>query len=227
MAEQTNTIKNLPKTDRPREKLIAKGAGNLKDEELLAILLGTGIEGKNAVELARAILAKYPRSKLVKLNFTNLAKIKGIGPAKACQILASQELVKRCLVIKDELLPVLSSLEDVVAQAIYMKNKSREHFMVISLNGRNEMLYKKPLFVGTLNANLVHPREVFQEAISRNAASIILAHNHPTGNAQPSRADIEITQRLVKAGKIMGIEVQDHIIITKSAAYSFKENKLI
>ena len=156
-----------------------------------------------------------------------MAKIKGIGPAKACIILAAQELVKRGLAVQDETLPIIRSVKDVIAQAVYMREKTREHFMVISLNGRGEMIYKRPLFVGSLNANLVHPREVFQEALQRNAASIVLVHNHPTGNPQPSQADLTITKRLIEAGKIMGIEVKDHVIITKTAAFSFKQKQLI
>ncbi|MDO8743149.1 MAG: DNA repair protein RadC, partial [Candidatus Azambacteria bacterium] len=179
-------LKNLPKIDRPREKLISKGPQNLKDEELLAILLGTGVEGKNVIEVAKQILRKYSKKKLLKMKYDDLSKIKGIGPAKACAILAAAELVKRALKIQDEGLPVVSSVKDVMLQVSYLREKTREHLMAIYLNARNELLFRKHVFVGTLNANLVHPREIFSEALKQNAASVILVHNHPSGDAEPS-----------------------------------------
>jgi len=220
-------IKDLSKIERPREKLIAKGPDNLKDEELLAILLGTGVEGKNVIEVARQILRKYSKKRLLKMKYEDLSKIKGVGPAKACTILAAAELVKRALEIGEETLPLIHSTKDVIAQAVYMRDKTREHLMALFLNARNEMIYKKPMFIGTLNANLVHPREIFQEALKQNAASVILVHNHPSGDPEPSEDDLEITKRIIEAGKIMGIDVLDHIIITKSKVFSFKENKLL
>ena len=220
-------IKDLSKIERPREKLIAKGPDNLKDEELLAILLGTGVEGKNVIEVARQILRKYSKKRLLKMKYEDLSKIKGVGPAKACTILAAAELVKRALEIGEETLPLIHSTKDVIAQAVYMRDKTREHLMALFLNARNEMIYKKPMFVGTLNANLVHPREIFQEALKQNAASVILVHNHPSGDPEPSEDDLEITKRIIEAGKIMGIDVLDHIIITRSKIFSFKEKKLI
>jgi len=221
-------IKDLPRGERPREKLITKGSQNLKDEELLAILLGTGIKGKNVIEVSRQILKKYSKKRLLQLDYKDLSKIKGIGSAKACTILAAQELIKRALKIQDETLPIINSVKDVVAQAVYLRDKTREHLMTIYLNARNEMVWKKQsMFIGTLNANLVHPREIFKEALEHNAASVILVHNHPSGDSEPSQDDMEITKRIVEAGKIMGIDVLDHIIITKTKAFSFKENKLI
>jgi DNA repair protein RadC len=220
-------LKNLPRIERPREKLIAKGPANLKDEELLAILLGTGIEGKNVIEVAKQILNKYSKKRLLKLTYNDLSKIEGIGPAKACTILAAQELIKRALKIGEATLPIIRSTKDVIAQAVYMRDKTREHLMVIFLNARNEMIYKKPMFIGTLNANLVHPREIFQEALKQNAASVILVHNHPSGDPDPSEDDLTITKRIVEAGKIMGIDILDHVIITRNKVFSFKEKKLL
>jgi DNA repair protein RadC len=220
-------IKDIPKIERPRERLIQKGVQNLKDKELLAILLRIGREGKSATDLAKEILKKYPGRKLLKMSYEDLVKIEGISDGKACTILAAGELVKRSLKIKEETLPVIKSSEDVIAQAIYMRDKKREHLMAIYLNARNEMIYKKPMFIGTLNANLVHPREIFAMALEKNAASVILVHNHPSGNAEPSQDDLDITKRIQEAGKIMGIDVLDHIIITKSKVFSFKGNKII
>ncbi len=221
-------IKDLPKIERPREKLISRGVENLKDEELLAILLGTGLEGKNVLELSRQILKKHSKKRILKMSYGDLVKVPGINQAKACIILAAQELVKRALEVRDESLPKISSVEDVLAQAVYMRDKTREHLMVLYLNARKELLYKKPMFVGTLNASLIHPREIFQEALKQNASSVILVHNHPSGDNEPSEEDLEITKRIQEAGKIMGIEVLDHIIIVKGKKpFSFKENKLI
>jgi len=221
-------IKDLPEADRPREKLIKKGSQNLKDGELLAILLRTGREGKNVLEVAKQILRKYSKKRLLKLKYEDLTKIKGINSAKACTILAAAELVKRALKIQDETLPIIRSTKDVIAQAVYLRDRTREHLMTIYLNARNEMVWKKQsTFIGTLNANLVHPREIFTEALTHNASSVILVHNHPSGDPEPSQDDLEITKRILEAGKILGIDVLDHIIITKTKVFSFKEKKLI
>jgi len=220
-------MQDVPKTERPREKLISKGPQNLKDEEFLAILLGTGVEGKNVIEAAKQILNKYSKKRLLKLTYNDLSKIKGIGPAKACTILAAAELVKRALKIGEETLPVIRSTKDVIAQVGYLRNKLREHLVATYLNARNEMLFRKHIFIGTLDANIAHPREIFSEALRQNAAAIILVHNHPSGDPEPSKADLEITKRILEAGKIMGIDVLDHVIITKNKVFSFKENKLI
>jgi len=220
-------LKSLPKIERPREKLIAKGPQNLKDEELLAILLRTGIEGKNVLEIARQILRKYSKKRILKMTYQDLIKIKGINSAKACTILAAQELIKRALKIGEETLPVIRSTKDVIAQFTYLRDKSREHLAALYLNARNELVFKKHIFVGTLDANIAHPREIFSHALTQNAASVILVHNHPSGDPEPSKADLEITKRIQEAGKIMGIDVLDHIIITKTHVFSFKEKKLI
>jgi len=228
MLQKKFRIKDLPKEDRPREKLISKGPQNLKEEELLAILLGTGRERKSALDLAKEVLRKYSKKRLFKMSYQDLIKIKGISTAKACTILAAAELVKRSLKIQEETLPIIHSTKDVLAQAVYLRAKNREHLMTIYLNARNEMIWKKEsTFIGTLNASLVHPREIFAEALKQNAASIILVHNHPSGDPEPSEDDLLITKRIIEAGKIMGIDVLDHVIITKTKIFSFKEHKLI
>jgi len=227
MKQGQNRIKDLPKIERPREKLISKGPQNLKDEELLAILLRTGREGKNVLEIAKQILSRYSKKRLLKLSYEDLIKIKGIDFAKACTLLAAQELVKRALAAGEEILPKIESTKDVIAQFGYLREKSREHLAGLYLNARNEMLFKKHLFVGTLDANICHPREIFEHALEQNAASVILVHNHPSGDPEPSQDDLEITKRLTEAGKIMGIDILDHIIISKTKVFSFKEKKLI
>ena len=217
----------MPKAERPREKLIEKGVENLKDEELLAILLRTGTREKSALDLAKQILRKFSKKKFQKLEYEDLIKIKGIDSAKACTILAAIELTKRILEIGEETLPKIESIKDVIAQFSYLRNKQREHLAALYLNARNEVVFKKHLFVGTLDANICHPREIFKYAIEKNSASIILVHNHPSGDPEPSKADLEITKRIIEAGKIMGIDVLDHIIIAQTKAFSFKKNKLI
>ena len=220
-------IRELPKVERPREKLIQKGTQNLKDEELLAILLRTGVEGKSAIQTAKQILNKYSKKRLLKLNYEDLIEIKGIGPAKACTILAAIELVKRALKIGEETLPKIQSIKDVIAQFSYLREKTREHLAALYLNARNEVVFKKHIFVGTLDANIAHPREIFEQALTNHASAVILVHNHPSGDPEPSKSDLEITKRILEAGKIMGIDVLDHIIITKNKAFSFKKGKLI
>jgi len=220
-------IKDLPKIERPREKLILKGPQNLKDEELLAILLRTGIEGKNVLEIAKQILRKYSKKRILKMTYQDLMKIKGINSAKACTILASIELIKRALEVGEETLPKIESIKDVIAQFSYLRDKTREHLAALYLNARNELVFKKHIFVGTLDANIAHPREIFEHALTNHASSVILVHNHPSGDPEPSKADLEITKRITEAGKILGIDVLDHVIITKTKVFSFKEKKLI
>ena len=220
-------IKDLPKSDRPREKLIAKGAENLKDPELLAILLRTGKVGKNVIEIASQILGKYSKKRLLQMTYEDLSKISGIDSAKATTLLAAFELSKRALEVSDTNLPTIVTPKDVVAQLTDLRHNKKEHFVALYLNARNQLVHKETISMGTLNANLVHPREVFEPAVRYLAAQVVIAHNHPSGDPKPSDADLEITKRLAEAGKMMGIEVVDHIIVTKNSFLSFKEEHLI
>ncbi|MBI2121991.1 MAG: DNA repair protein RadC [Candidatus Sungbacteria bacterium] len=220
-------IKDLPKSDRPREKLVAKGAENLKDSELLAILLRTGKAGKNVIEIASQILAKHSKKRLLQMTYQDLVKIGGIDSAKATTLLAAFELAKRALEVNDTNLPTIVTPKDVVAQLAELRNNKKEHFIALYLNARNQLVHKETISMGTLNANLVHPREVFEPALKHSAASIMVAHNHPSGDSKPSEDDLEITKRLVEAGKLMGIEAVDHIIITKNTYLSFRGERLI
>ena len=220
-------IKDLPKVERPREKLVAKGAENLKDSELLAILLRTGRAGKNVIEIASQILAKHSKKRLLQMNYQDLLKISGIDSAKAVTLLAAFELSKRVLEVNDTSSPTISNAKDAVAQLTDLRDLKKEHFVVLYLNARNQLVRKEIVSIGTLNANLVHPREVFEPAIKHSAANIIVAHNHPSGDSKPSEDDLKITKRLIEAGKIMGIEIADHIIVAKNSHLSFKEEYLI
>jgi len=220
-------IKDLPEFERPREKLIKKGAKALKKEELLAILLRTGLKGKNALEVADDILVKYGDKKLLNASYEELRNIHGVGLTKAAQILAAIELGSRLFKEKSEKEIYINSPEDIIKELAHIKENKKENFVVLYLDARNKLIYKETVSIGSLNANLVHPREVFEPAVRYLAAQIVLAHNHPSGDPEPSEDDLEITKRLIESGKILGIEIVDHIIITKTGFTSFKEKNLI
>ncbi|NVM23110.1 MAG: DNA repair protein RadC [Desulfobacterales bacterium] len=216
-------IRDIPNFDRPREKLAAKGPEALSDSELLAILLGSGVKGKDVFQVARAILRKLDRDKK-KVDVKTLVSIEGVGFAKACQIVASFEFARRRLLKESTF---VQKTEDILPLISYIADKKQEHFLCISLNGANEVIGNRVVTVGLLNTNQVHPREVFVDAISDRAASIIVAHNHPSGILKPSPDDIVTTRQLVEAGKILGISVLDHIIVTKKGHLSLKERGLM
>lgn len=214
-------IKDLPKHKRPREKLLEKGSDALKDSELLAILLRTGYQGKSALEIAKRILKTKPLKKLTKLSTKSLAKIKGVGESRAAIITASFAVGKR--VYKKDGSITVKSPKDVARVVSFLRNKKREHLVAIYLNARKQLISTKTISIGTLTANLVHPRELFKPALIQNAASVVIAHNHPSGDIKPSNEDKKITQKLIKAGKLLGIKLDDHIIITKNNFASLKE----
>ncbi|MDD4902162.1 MAG: DNA repair protein RadC [Patescibacteria group bacterium] len=220
-------IKDLPRHERPREKLIAKGAMNLKDKELLAILLGTGRVGKNVLDMAQEILAKHPMKKLLASDYVKLSSIKGIGPSKACSLLAAFELTKRALEVEDNNLPLINSAKDAVAQLQELRIAKKEHFVVLYLNARNQLIHRETISVGTVNASLIHPREIFEPAIKNLASQIIVAHNHPSGDLSASEEDLKITKRLAAAGELLGIEVLDHLIIVANNFSSLKESGVL
>lgn len=220
-------IKDLPKIERPREKLIAKGAENLKDAELLAILLRTGRAGKNVIEVASQILSKYSKKRLLQMTYQDLLKINGIDSAKATTLLAAFELSKRAMEVNDTNVPTINSVKDAIAQLTDLRNLKKEHFVALYINARNKLIHRDLVSVGTLNANLVHPREVFEPAVRQFAVYIIIAHNHPSGDPEPSEHDVVITKKLSEAGKMLGIEIIDHVIITENSYLSFKEKGLL
>ena len=220
-------LKSLPKHELPREKLIEKGPENLRDKELLAILLRTGREGKNVLEVAEEILQKHPKKKLLSLKYEDIIKIKGINSGKACSLLAAFELTRRAMEVEDNNLPIINSSKEAMVHFQELRNAKKEHFVVLYLNVRNQLIHKEIISIGILNASLIHPREVFEPAIKNLAAQIIIAHNHPSGELESSAEDIKITKQLAEAGKILGIEVIDHIIVVKNSFSSFKEKNLI
>lgn len=216
-------IKELPNFDRPREKLAARGAKVLSDVELLATLLGSGVKGKDVFQISHAILRKLDNHKKM-IDVNALVSIEGVGFAKACQIVAAFEFVRRRLLKESTF---VRKAEDILPLISHIADKKQEYFLCISLNGANEVIGNRIVTVGLLNTNQVHPREVFADAISDRAASIILAHNHPSGILAPSPDDIITTRQLIDAGNIIGISVLDHIIVTKKGYLSFKEKGLM
>jgi DNA repair protein radc len=218
-------IKDLPKVERPREKLIRYGPEKLSNSELLAIILGSGTKERNVIELANKILKKFSADELPNLTFNDLKNYPGLGPAKACEIIACFELGKRLL--KGKRTKIYLTPKDVWDELKDLHNHKKEHFVIFYLDARNQEIKREIISVGSLNANLVHPREVFEPAVRNLAAQIILAHNHPSGDPEPSEDDLEITKRLVESGRILCIEIIDHIIIAKTGFISLKEKGLI
>ena len=216
-------IKLLPKVDLPREKLQKYGVAKLANHELLAILLGSGIEGVNVLQLSKQILQTVAKIGKEKMTIENLCEIKGLGQAKAAQMIAVIELAKRLSVGAPEIM----SAEDVWQLLSDIRDSKREHLVAFYLDTQNRLIERQIIFIGTLNASIVHPREIFEPAIRHSAASIIVAHNHPSGDLEPSPEDRETTARLVEAGKILGVDLIDHIIVSRSAFMSFEQKGLL
>ncbi|MFZ7102312.1 MAG: RadC family protein [Peptococcaceae bacterium] len=223
------TLKQYPLEMRPRERLYRFGVQALSDRELIAILLTTGSKDATALDLAESILTEYQGLK----NFSNLTaeeleSIKGIGEGKAARLLATVEIGKRISLQGGEFKPTIQSPEDVCNLVMEeMRFLDREHFRALLLNTKNQVISCEMISIGNLNSSLVHPRELFKIAVKRSAAALILVHNHPSGDPTPSRDDIEITLRLVEAGKIMGIGILDHIIVGNKIFVSMKEKGVI
>lgn len=220
-------IKDIPKEERPCERLIINGSESLSNEELIAIILKTGSRGISAKELASELLSKVGGiKKLNEMNYEYLKKIKGIGMSKACNLLASIELGKRINKEVDNIINIKMNNSEVVYKFYKEKigNKKQEYFYCVYLDTNKRIINEKLLFIGTVNYSLVHPREVFKEAYLLGASAIICVHNHPGGNPIPSKQDYEITNNLIQVGNLLGIKVVDHIIICKNNYYSFLEN---
>lgn len=217
-------IKSLPAHERPREKLIEKGVENLTDRELLAILLRTGRAGKSALDIAETILSKYPKKKLIEISFADLKMISGVDIGKACTLIAAIELTKRALEVHKTGRPIIESDEQALAQLHDIRNHKKEHFVALYLNARNELVHREDISVGTVNASIVHPRDVFAPALEHNATAVIVAHNHPSGSSEPSPEDHDVTSRLKEAGKLLGITLLLHIVVTKDSHATIRQN---
>lgn len=218
-------MKDVPKEERPRERLLKYGEKYLSNQELLAILIGSGTQKYSVMELANRILMHFEGLKLLsEATIEELTAIRGIGKAKGVTILAALELGRRIQQYKPEDRYVIRSPEDGADYIMEeMRSLNQEHLVALFLNTKNQIIHHQTIFIGSLNASIVHPREIFREAVKRSAASIICAHNHPSGDPSPSQEDIHVTRRLVEAGKIMGIELLDHLVIGHNKYISLKE----
>ena len=221
-------VNDIPLNERPIEKLLQFGVNTLSHDELLAIVLRTGTKGENVIELSKRLLWELNGlDGLLDVSYEEVSKIKGIKKVKACQIIAIMEIVNRTLKSQNKEIKI-SSPRDVSALLINeMANLNQEVFKLILLNTKNIVISTKDIFKGTLNSSVVHPREVFKEAVQRGSANIIVCHNHPSGDPNPSKEDINITIRLKECGRIMGIELLDHIIIGNNKYVSLKEKGII
>ncbi len=222
-------IRDLPPEERPREKLIAHGSGALSNAELLAILIRTGNQDESAVQVATRILSGGGGLRnLPDLSLEDLQQFKGIGPDKAVTIKAALELGCRLATAPRETSGSISNPRQ--AAELFMEElryKKKEYFKILLLNTKNHVISREEISVGSLNASIVHPREIFNIPLRKSAASIILIHNHPSGDPSPSQEDLQVTSRLVDAGNILGITVRDHIVIGDGCYFSFREKGLM
>jgi DNA repair protein RadC len=213
-------------TDRPRERLLDWGAAALNDVDLLAAILGTGTHGADAVETAGGIARAVNLRRLHLVPLEDLLAVKGMGPARAAQLLAAAELGRR-LWPDGDAAPLVRGPEQVYELTRDIRAANREHFVGFYLNSRHQVLRRDIISIGSLNASIVHPREVYLPAIAVSAASLVLAHNHPSGDPTPSEEDLAITKRLQEAGRLLGIELVDHVIVARDAYASFRERRLL
>lgn len=229
MTEYKQKIKEWPEDDRPREKLLKKGAAALSYSELLGILIGKGMREKTAVDLGKELLKKYTNlHNLSARQIAEFTSLKGIGPAKAVTIAAAFELARRVHSRQNSPQITFKSSKDVANYYIpLMRDLKKEIFKAALMNGANRLIKDITVSEGILNASLVHPREVFREAVLEPTSGIILVHNHPSGDAKPSEEDIKITRQLVEAGRIFGIKVLDHIIIARENYKSLADEGIL
>ena len=216
----SKTFDQIPKHDRPREKLLAKGAAALSDQELLAVLLGKGTQQMDVMALA-AKLTRVIDEKGLSVRPEDLIELDGVGEAKATLILAAIEFARRR--IKPEGMKI-ETPADVLPLIRHYADRKQEHFLAVTINGANEVQNLRVISIGLIDRSPVHPREVFAEAVAERASGIIVAHNHPAGGVEPSEADVSITKQLRDAGRIVGIELLDHIIFNKASYFSFLES---
>ena len=232
---KTFTISDFPSEQRPRERLQMKGAGKLSDAELLAIIIGSGVQGENVIITAQKLLSKFGSlNGVLEASFEDLKSIRGFGNAKASQLIACFEIARRVKKEDSEIEEkkqkenaVTSPEEAFKLIEAKIDDYSKENFLVLSFDVRNKLIGVDNISKGTISASLVHPRETFESAIRKHAAQIMIGHNHPSGSIEPSEDDIKITKRISEAGKIKGIELMDHVIVSKTKFYSFKSNGLI
>jgi len=227
MREGNLRMKDLGKEERPRERLVRLGPRALSNAELVAILLRTGSHGASALDVAHRVLAlgreEGPLRYLVRATLEELTRVPGVGPAKAVQLKAAVELGRRITTEGTAREPVRSPRDVSALVMEEMRHLDREQFRIVLLDTKNHVLGVRTVSVGSLSSSIVHPREIFKEAIARSSAAIILVHNHPSGDPTPSREDVEVTRRLMEAGRLLGIEVLDHVVVGDNKYVSLKE----
>lgn len=216
-------IKDLPLQERPRERLLRFGPAAISNSELLAIILRTGTKQENVLELANRVLKEHDIRALSNATVMELKRIFGIGETKACQIVASFELSKRLGAYREEQKPVIKNSEDAANLLMgTLTNLKKECFCLILLDSKSRLINCQTVSIGDLNGSAAHPREIFLAAIKNSASRVILAHNHPSGDPQPSESDMRLTEKLVEAGALLGIDVLDHIIIGNGRWWSWR-----
>jgi DNA repair protein RadC len=226
MREPGLTMQDVDESDRPRERLLELGPGAMSDVDLLALLFGTGSGGESVMETASRVARAVNLRRLPQVPVEDLLAIRGMGPARAAQLLAAAELGRR-LWPDGDAVPLIRGPENIYELMRDIRRAGREHFVGFYLNSRNQVLRREIVSIGSLNASLVHPREVFVPAIALSAASLILAHNHPSGDPTPSEEDLAITRRIQESGRLLGIELLDHVIVARDSYTSFKERRLL
>jgi DNA repair protein RadC len=216
-------IRDIPFIDRPREKLKRKGTISLSDFELLEVIVSKGAFGADVSYIALQI-QKLLRKGSGSLSYTALCEIKGVGPVLAARIMAMFEVSKRYSALEST---PLSHLKDILARLDDIRTKSQEYLVCMSLDGGHRLIAQRTVTIGTLDTVIAHPREIFADPLSDRAACIVLAHNHPSGDVRPSSKDVSLTQQLVAAGQLLGIPLQDHIIVNKGLHFSFRQHHLL
>lgn len=220
-------IKDLPTSTRPREKMVEKGKDNLSDEELVALLLGTGSTKHNAVDLARALLKNYPLSILPTTTLKDMTTISGIGVSKATRVLAALELGSRAFSTPKLSIKTIRTVKDVLDQVKEVTQKHQEHLVVLYLNARHELIANHTVSLGRLNVLNVEPRDILSHALAIPCTSMIMVHNHPSGDPTPSEDDVKFTVRMQEASDLLGVRVVDHIIVSAQDYFSFRDQKLV
>lgn len=225
MTAKRKKITDLLPSQRPRERLFSLGAANLADEELLALILGFGTKRRNVLSIAKIILKTFPVARFPQLNISDFTRIDGIGRAQAGRILAAVELGRR--VFSNVFVSKLLAPQDAIQEARELRTKSSEHLLALYLNARYELIEKHTVSIGSLSKNIIEPRDIFRHTVILPSPFLLLIHNHPSGDVSPSDDDILFTKRLIKAGKLLGCSIVDHIIVSSKDYFSFREAKLL